>query len=165
VKTSSARNLNARWNVPINERWQPESKQDEIRNQCTLAFHEKRKRKMKTNLVVAGLCLASALGIGIAQAQSGTFITVNIPYASNVGSNALPAGEYTVREIQQIGNSAVLEFSSRTTGQSFNVMAVEVAGSNQKTGDRSEVVLKSDGEKYQVWLGSHNYGYQLVTSR
>ncbi len=116
---------------------------------------------MKKTLVALSVCLGSMLGVAFA--QNGTSLTVILPYAASLGKTTLPAGEYTVREIQTSGNAAALEFRSNS-GPSVNVMAGEIPMDTDKLATRTEVVLKSDGETYRidkVYMEGRPYGFQI----
>jgi len=110
------------------------------------------------NVLAISVCFCSFLGI--AAAQNRTFMTVNLPNATMVGSTSLPAGEYTVREIQSAGNGAILQFSD-VTGHRATVFAQEIPSDVT----RSEVTLKSDGERLQldkIFLAERDYGFQVA---
>jgi hypothetical protein len=113
------------------------------------------------NVLAIGVCFCSFLGI--AAAQTGTLMTVKLPNAAMVGSTTLPAGDYTVRELEASGNSAVIEFTN-SKGNTATVLASEVEA-DRKSPDRTEVILKSDGERLQVdqiWLADRDYGFQIA---
>ena len=116
---------------------------------------------MKKTVLALSVCLGSMLGVAFA--QTGSSLTVTLPYAANLGKTTLPAGAYTVREVQANGNAAALEFKS-ISGLSVNVMATEIPNDTDKLANRTEVVLKSDGEKYQidkVYFEGRSYGFQI----
>jgi hypothetical protein len=111
------------------------------------------------NVLALGVCFCSLLGVAAAQ----NLITVKLPNAAMVGSTTLPAGEYTVRELAGNGNGAVLQFTDGK-GDLATVYAQEVV-TDSHTADKTEVVLKSDGERFQVdkiFLGDRDYGFQLA---
>ncbi len=110
------------------------------------------------NVLAISVCFGSFLGV--AAAQSSTLLTVKLPNAAVVGNTNLPAGEYTVRELASTGNSAVLQFCD-DKGPKATVVAQEIPAET----DRSEVTLKSDGERFEVdkiLLAEHDYGFQIA---
>jgi hypothetical protein len=110
------------------------------------------------NVLAISVFFCSSLGL--AAAQTGTFMTVNLPNATMVGSTSLPAGEYTVREIESNGNGAILQFGN-ATGTKATVFAQQIPSDVT----RSEVTLKSDGAHLQldkIFLAERDYGFQVA---
>ncbi len=110
------------------------------------------------NVLAISVCFCSFLGI--AAAQNRTVLTVNLPNSTMVGSTNLPAGAYTVREIQANGNSAILQFSD-VNGARATVFAQEIPSD----ATRSTVTLTSDGERLQldkIFVAERDYGFQVA---
>lgn len=117
---------------------------------------------MKKTLVGTVVCLGALMGT--ASAQMVEELKVNLPYAASIGGVTLPAGEYTVRDLQDDGGSSVLQFS-QYNGKSVAALANVVAAPKHQITDDAKVVLKNTGEGYQiqsVWLAGQELGYEFV---
>ncbi len=115
---------------------------------------------MKNVLALSVFVLSS---LGVAAAQNASLMTFKLPNAAMIGATTLPAGEYTVREITNNGNSAVLQFSD-ASGLKATVFGEEIPARSY-INDKSEVILKSDGEHFQIdklWLADHTYGFEIA---
>lgn len=113
------------------------------------------------NVLAISVCICSMAGI--AAAQSGKLMTVKLPASTVVGNTTLPAGDYTVREVQSIGNSGMIQFSD-SKGDTATVFATEIVP-GPASPDRTEIVLKSDGERLkidQLWMADRSYGLQIL---
>lgn len=118
--------------------------------------------------ITAGVSLAFLLNLGLgvrpAAAQMMETVTVNLPFAANVGSTTLPAGQYTIRDLKDDGSSSILEFIS-LKGPSVSTLVNQVETPGDKPADRTEVIVRSDGEKKyieKIFVQGHEYGFELV---
>jgi hypothetical protein len=119
---------------------------------------------MKNLIFGTVVCLGALVGMGTASAQMVEQLKVNLPYAATVGGVTLPAGEYTIRNLNEDGGSAVLQFSS-FNGKTVAAMASEVVAPKHQNLDEAKVVLKQTGEGYQiqsVWLQGQEVGYEFT---
>jgi hypothetical protein len=115
---------------------------------------------MKNVLALSVFVLSS---LGVAAAQNGNIMTVKLPSAAMIGAKTLPAGEYTVRQVVTNGNSAILQFSD-ASGLKATVFGEEIPAENYLN-NKSEVILKSDGEHFQIdklWIADRAYGFELA---
>lgn len=113
----------------------------------------------KSLSIAAGVCV---LAMGAA-AQMVDLITVKLPYAATVGRVTLPAGEYSIRNLNDDGSSPVIEIRS-TAGPSVTATVTQVSAPDRKLADRTEVILRHEGNKYQIdkiWMQGRDYGYDL----
>jgi hypothetical protein len=120
---------------------------------------------MKTR-ILSTLVVCLAAGFATASAATLDLITVKLPYATNIGKTVLPAGDYSVRGLDTLGSTSVLEFTS-ATGRSISVLVSEIAAPNGLDAPKSEVILRSEDGKYQidkVWIEGRDHGFQLQTS-
>ncbi len=105
-----------------------------------------------------GVCMAGALA-----AQMSDIITVKLPYAATLGKVTLPAGEYTIRDLKDDGSTAVIAIQS-VSGPSVSALVTQVSSPNNKLAGQTEVVLRHEGDKYQIdkiWLQGRDFGYDL----
>jgi hypothetical protein len=121
---------------------------------------------MKTTILATVACLGAL--IVTASAQTLSTIRVTLPYAASVAGVALPAGEYTIRDMHHNGAASTLQISG-DDGKSIFVMAMEVvAPKNQQEADAARVELKLTDAGYQIqtiWLAGREIGYEIVGSQ
>lgn len=118
---------------------------------------------MKKMIFGAVACLGLVIGFeSAANAQSMDGMKVTFPVDAKVGKTTLPAGSYSIKEL----NNSVLEIKSQDKkGPSAFVTVMTVASA--KPVDKSKVVLKKEGEAYQVdsiWLEGQDLGFELTTA-
>ena len=122
---------------------------------------------MKKTMMTAVACLGAALGLGTMPAMAATMNTVkvNLPYATTIGKVALPAGNYSIRQVVNAGSASVLQISSdEHKGISAFVMGREVVAPKQAS-NQTKVVLKQDDsgnyQLQQVWVEGQDTGIDL----
>ena len=117
----------------------------------------------RLSLLAAGLCLTAMLG----SAQMIDIVKVTLPRGAMVGAATLPAGDYTIRELTEEGNSSLVLQIRSATGSAVAAWAMRISEPNNRATDQTQVVLRRDGDKYQVdkiWLRGRDYGYELVSA-
>jgi hypothetical protein len=118
---------------------------------------------MKKTILGMMVCLGGWMGT--ASAQMVGHINMTLPYAASVGGVTLPAGEYTVRDLQDNG-STLLQISA-FDGKSVFVLAIQVVAPKGRPVSNAPVVeLKHTDAGYEVdtiWLGGQENGFRLVT--
>jgi hypothetical protein len=112
------------------------------------------------------LMLTMALASLTVQAQSATEMRTNIPFRFIIGSQTLPAGEYTVRYVNRDSGKTALLFRSLDgrTNRIVN-MATTQSGTSEM---RASIVFSQYGDSYflsEVWTGGDQYGLSLPKSR
>jgi hypothetical protein len=122
----------------------------------------------KSSIITAAVCLVGLLGSTVRPISAAVtaVLTVTLPHSAMVGDVMLPAGKYSVRDLQDSGNSSVFEFLS-DSGRSASVVVNRIAVPGNQVADKTEVIVVSDGDKYQVdkiWLSGVEHGYQLQSS-
>jgi hypothetical protein len=117
---------------------------------------------MTKKMLMAVACLGAAIG----SAQTMNTLHVNLPVGAKVGNVYLPAGGYSIHEL----NNSVIEISS-TDRNGVNTFATvnSIMAPNQKTADHNKVVLRRDdnGSGYQVqqiWLEGQDIGFELMAA-
>jgi hypothetical protein len=109
------------------------------------------------------LMAVACLGAAIASAQTLGTVRVTLPVDANVGHVTLPAGHYSVHEL----NDSVLQFTSDDhKGVSTFVTAMPILAPNQAAVDHTGVVLREKETGYQVdkiWLQGQDMGFELAT--
>lgn len=113
------------------------------------------------NFIGIGVCFFSLLGV--AAAQSETIVHFKLPANTMLGDTKLPAGDYTVRDLESDTGSAVLDFRG-PGGLNKNVLAIPTT-INPNGADKTEVRLKPEGHHMQVdriAIEGDSRGFQIV---
>jgi hypothetical protein len=115
---------------------------------------------MKNVMITAVVCLGAAIG----SAQSMETVHVNLPVAAKVGNVSLPAGAYSIHEL----NNSLLEISSDArNGVSVFATVNQIDAPNHEAADHTAVTLRKDDKGYQVdkiWLEGKDLGFELTTA-
>jgi hypothetical protein len=112
------------------------------------------------------LMLAFALAGLTTQAQSPNQVKARIPFSFMIGSQRLPAGEYTIQYVNQNAGKTALLFKSADgrTSRIVNMMLKE----NETIQEKASLVFNQYAESYflsEVWTGGDQYGLSLPRSR
>jgi hypothetical protein len=124
---------------------------------------------MRNTILGTVVCLAALawMTTGTASASMVDEIKINLPCDASVGGVTLPAGEYTIRDMQNDGGASVMEISAYK-GKSVFAIATEVIAPKQQSGsDTPKVMLTPKAEGgYQIqsiWLPGQEVGYEFST--
>lgn len=112
------------------------------------------------------LMLMIALASLTVQAQSANQMKADIPFSFIIGNQTLPAGEYTVRYIDQSSGKTALLFRSMD-GKTSRIVNMTTAQSGE-TEMKASLVFNQYGDSYflsEVWTGADQYGLSLPKSR
>jgi hypothetical protein len=109
--------------------------------------------------------LAVSLVSLTAQAQAANQMKANIPFSFIIGNQTLPAGEYTVRYVNENSGKSALLFKSvdGRTSRIVNMNTAQTSRSEMK----ASLVFSQYGDSYflsEVWTGSDQYGLSLPKS-
>ena len=116
--------------------------------------------------MIALLVLVGSMAVA-AQAQTSgrTQLIAHIPFQFNVGKTALPAGEYSVRQVNPDSDCGVLLLSSRDGNASAMIQVGSVIG---KAPETAKLTFHRYGNKYffaQAWIDGDNTGMQAPQSK
>ena len=120
-----------------------------------------------TGSLLAAIVAVGALLAPVANAQSGTYLKVDVPFEFAVSGKTLPAGVYTVRDASHIVGFGVLQPAS-PGGQAVHFRHWSVAPKDGRYATRTQVVFNRYGNQYfltQVWQAGHASGKQLPKSK
>ena len=122
--------------------------------------------KKQAYTMIALLVLVGSMAVA-AQAQTSgrRQLIANIPFQFNVGNKTLPAGEYSVRQVNPDSDCGVLLLSSRDGNASAMIQVVSVIG---KAPETAKLTFHRYGNKYffaQGWIGGDNTGMQAPKSK
>src|SRR6266542_2231507 len=121
-----------------------------------------KQRALKT---LAGVSLFLTFAAVSANAQAVGEISLKVPFDFYAGTQQLPAGEYTVRQVSSAGD-ALLRVENRHSSASATVLAFRVQ--SPAAPERGQLVFEEDGEQYfltQVWTGGGDAGHELNKSK
>ena len=115
--------------------------------------------------IVALMVLVGSVAVA-AQAQTGsrTQLVANIPFQFNVGDKAMPAGAYTVSQVNPSSDHAVLQLRSKD-GKSVMIQMTNVIG---KANESARLVFNrygSDSYFAEAWIPSDGNGLQAPRSK
>jgi hypothetical protein len=121
---------------------------------------------MKNNIYLhfATALLIAAVGItASAQARNQQQLHVNVPFDFNVGSKALPAGEYNVSIVNPSASSSVLKIASLDGRFTAMTRTTDIIGWSSTS---AKLTFRHYGARYflaEVWMESESTG--LATPR
>jgi len=122
--------------------------------------------KKQAYTMIAMLVLVGSMAVA-AQAQTSgrTQLIAKIPFAFNVGNATLPAGEYTVAQINPASDHVVLQLRSRDGSAGAMVQMTTMIGKARKT---ANLIFNCYGNRYffaQAWTGEEGSGLQAPKPR
>ena len=122
--------------------------------------------KKQAYTMIAMFVLVGSMAVA-AKAQTGgrTQLIANIPFDFNVGNKTMPAGEYTLSQVNPASDQAVLQFRSKDGHAGVMVRMASVIGRAQES---SKLIFNSYGNRYffaQAWIDGDNSGLQAPKSR
>ena len=129
---------------------------------------QKRRTKMKRHayMMIALMVLVGSMAVA-AQAQTGsrTQLVANIPFQFNVGDKAMPAGEYTVSQVNPSSDHAVLQLRSK---DGKNTMMIQMTNMIGKRNETARLVFNRYGnDSYfaEAWIPSDANGLRANRSK
>ena len=100
-----------------------------------------------------------------AQTSSRTQLIASIPFQFNVGEKTMPAGEYTVIQVNPSSDHAVLQLRSKDGSRSVMIQTSNVTG---KASETARLVFNRYGSQYffsQAWTSSDASGLQAPKTK
>lgn len=121
--------------------------------------------KRQAYTMIAMIVLVGSMAVAAkAQGSGRTQLIANIPFQFNVGNKTLPAGEYTVSQVNPASDHAVLQLRSRDGSASAMVQMGSVIGKAQES---AKLIFRRYGSHYffaQAWVDGENSGLQAPKS-
>lgn len=115
--------------------------------------------------MIAMIVLVGSMALA-AQAQTGgRTLIANIPFQFSVGNKTLPAGDYTVRQVNPTVHPSVLQFKSKDGSASAMIQMDSVIGKAQ---ENAKLIFRRYGNQYffaQAWVDGDNTGLHAPKSR
>ena len=123
------------------------------------------KRQLYT--MIAMMILAGFVAMSSAKAQTSASrqLIANIPFEFSVGDKAMPAGDYTVRQINPASDRPVLQLRSKDGSASAMVQMTSVLGETQES---ARLVFHRYGDRYffaRAWTTGDSEGLEVPRSR
>jgi hypothetical protein len=122
--------------------------------------------KKQAYQIIALLVLTVSLAVA-AQAQTAgrTQLRATIPFEFNVGEKTMPAGEYTIVQINPSSDQTVLQLRSN---EGRNNAMIQMHGVIGKAGEKARLVFNRYGSQYyfsQAWTSADANGWQAPKSK
>ena len=116
--------------------------------------------------VIALMVMVGSMALA-AQAQSSGRVQLiaNIPFDFQVGNKKLPAGEYTVVQVNPASDNAVVQLRSKDGSASALVQMSAAMGRAEKS---AKLIFNRYGDNYffaQAWIDGDQNGLQAATPR
>jgi hypothetical protein len=122
--------------------------------------------KKQAYTMIAMIVLVGSMAVAAkAQTSGRAQLTANIPFEFNVGNKTLPAGEYTVTQVNPASDHAVLRLRSRDGSAGAMVQMGSVIGKAQES---AKLIFNRYGNHYffaQAWVDGDNAGFEAQKSR
>jgi len=119
--------------------------------------------KKQAYTMIAMIVLVGSMAVAAAAQTSGrTRLSANIGFDFKVGNRTLPAGEYTVTQINPASDQAVLQFRSKDGRAAAMVQMTPVIGKAQ---ENAKLIFNRYGDHYffaQAWVVGDNTGLQAL---
>jgi hypothetical protein len=121
--------------------------------------------KKQVYTMIAMIVLVGSMAVAAQAQNSGhTRLIANIPFQFNVGNKTLPAGEYTVTQVNPASDNAVLRLRSKDGRASAMMQMASVIGKSQ---ENAKLIFNRLGNQYffaQAWVDGDNMGLQAPKS-
>ena len=114
--------------------------------------------------IIALLVLVGSMAVAANAQNNGRRLVASVPFQFNVGDRTLPAGQYTIVQINPSSDRAILQIRS-SDNQSVLVQMNSIKG---RTADGSTLVFHRYGNKYffaQAWIDGDSEGLSVPGSR
>ena len=123
------------------------------------------KREILKGFTMLTLIVTVALMTAVASANAqSTTVVANVPFEFSVGEKALPAGQYTVRAINQSGNALAIQNKDSAKSAIRLSNSINSSSASKDT----KLVFHRYGPRYflaEVWMSGESSGRQLLKSK
>jgi hypothetical protein len=122
--------------------------------------------KRQTYTLIAMIVLVGSMAVA-AQAQNNgrTRLTAHVPFEFNVGEKTMPAGKYTVSQINPASDRVALQLRNQDGSASVMLQMNAVSGRAQES---TKLIFNRYGNRYffaEAWIDGERAGLQVVRSR
>ena len=115
--------------------------------------------------MIALLVLVGSMAVAAQAQPGGRRMIANIPFQFNVGNQTMPAGEYTVTQINPSSDRAVLQLRSKDGSSAAMIQMNEVIG---KAREDARLVFNCYGNQHyfaQAWTSADASGLEVPRSK
>jgi hypothetical protein len=122
-------------------------------------------KKQAYSMIALFVLVGSMAVAAQAQTSGRSQLIANIPFQFTVGDKTLPAGEYTIVQVNPSADRAVLQLKSKDGSAGALVSMMPVIG---KASDRAHLVFHRYGNQYffsQSWIDGEGTGLQAPKPR
>jgi hypothetical protein len=115
--------------------------------------------------MIALLVLIGAMAVAAQAQPGGRRMIANIPFQFNVGDQTMPAGEYTVTQINPSSDRAVLQLRSKDGRSAAMIQMNEVIG---KARESARLVFNCYGNQHyfaQAWTSADASGLEAPKAK
>lgn len=122
--------------------------------------------KRQTYTVIAMIVLVGSMAVAAQAQNNGRLrLTADIPFEFNVGDQTMPAGKYTVSQINPASDRVALQLRNQSGRASVILQMNAVIG---RAPESAKLIFNRYGNRYflaQAWVDGENTGLQAPTSR
>lgn len=115
--------------------------------------------------MIALLVLVGSMAVAAQAQPGGRRLIANIPFQFNVGDKTMPAGEYTVTQINPSSDRAVLQLRSKDGSSAAMIQMNEVIG---KAREGARLVFNCYGNQHyfaQAWTSADASGLEAPKAK
>lgn len=115
--------------------------------------------------MIASLVLVGSMAVAAQAQPGGRRMIANIPFQFNVGDKTMPAGEYTVTQINPSSDRAVLQLRSKDGSSAAMIQMNEVMG---KAREGARLVFNRYGNQHyfaQAWTSADASGLEAPKAK
>jgi hypothetical protein len=120
----------------------------------------------KAYTMIALMVLVGSMAVAAqAQTASRTQLVASIQFRFYVGDQTMPAGEYTISQVNPSSDHAVLKLRAKDGSRAVMIQMDNVIG---KAREGSQLVFNHLGSEYyfsQAWMSGDNTGWQASRSK
>ena len=116
--------------------------------------------------MIAMLVLTGSLAVAAEAQNSGPrHLVANIPFQFYAGDATLPAGEYTITQVNPASDRTVMQFRTKNGSRTAMLQMGSVIG---KSLDQTSLVFHRYGDRYflaQAWIQGESEGFEPANSK
>ena len=116
--------------------------------------------------IIAMIVLGGSMAVvANAQTSGSTRLTANVPFEFNAGGQTLPAGEYTIVQVNPASDRAVMQLRTKDGRQTAMIQMGPVIG---KAENSSRLIFHRYGDQYyfaEAWIEGETSGLQAPKPR
>ena len=121
--------------------------------------------KKTAHTIIVMLVLVGSMAVAAQAQPGGRRMIANIPFQFNVGDKAMPAGEYTITQVNPSSDRAVLQLRSKDGSSTAMIQMNEVIGVARAS---ARLVFNCYGNQHyfaQAWTSADASGLEVPKSK